>query len=61
MEVWTDRFLLDDPKELTQMLKVVMEAAGERFGVWPLLLIVVAALALVTMIFVLRYRRKGEK
>jgi hypothetical protein len=43
------------------MLKVVMEAAGERFGVWPLLLIVVAALALVTMIFVLRYRRKGEK
>ena len=41
------------------MLKVVMEAAGEP--VWPLLLIVVAALALGGTIFLLRYRRKGDK
>ena len=42
------------------MLKVVMEAAGEP--VWPLLLVVVAAaIALVTVVFVLRFRRKGDK
>jgi hypothetical protein len=43
------------------MLKVVMEAAGESFGLWPLLLVVVAALALVATIFVLRFRRKGDR
>ena len=43
------------------MLKVVMEASSEPFGVLPLLFVVVAALALITAIFVLRYNRKGDK
>jgi hypothetical protein len=43
------------------MLKVVMEAAGEPLGVLPLVLIPVAALALVATIFLLRYKRKGDK
>jgi len=43
------------------MLNVVMEAASEPFGVLPLLLIVVAAIALITAIFLLRYKRKGDK
>ena len=43
------------------MWKVVMEAAAEPSGLLPLLLIVVAALGLVGTIFLLRYKRKGEK
>ena len=43
------------------MLKVVLEAASEPFGVLPLLLVVVAALALITAVFVLRFKRKGDK
>ena len=40
------------------MLKVVLEAA-EPSNLLPLLFIVVAAIALVTAIFLLRYKRKG--
>jgi hypothetical protein len=43
------------------MFKVVLEAAAEPSGLWPLLLIIVAALALVSAIFLLRYKRKGDK
>ena len=43
------------------MWKVVMEAAAESFGVLPLLIILVAAIALVTAVFLLRYKRKGDK
>jgi hypothetical protein len=43
------------------MLKVVLEAAPEPSGLLPLLLIIVAALALVSAIFLLRYKRKGDK
>ena len=43
------------------MLKVVLEAASEPSGLLPLLLIIVAALALVSAIFLIRYKRKGDK
>ncbi len=43
------------------MLKVVMEASAEPSGVLPLVFVVVAALALITAMLVLRYRRKGDK
>jgi hypothetical protein len=41
------------------MLKVVLEAAAEPSGLLPLLIILVAAIALVTAIFLVRYKRKG--
>ena len=40
------------------MLKVVMEAAGEP--VLPLVLILVAAIAFIGTIFLVRYKRKGD-
>ena len=43
------------------MLNVVLEAAAESTGLLPLLFILLAAIALVTAIFLLRYRRKGDK
>jgi hypothetical protein len=44
------------------MLKVVMDVAPEQFGFSPLLIILLlAAVALVTVVFLLRYRRKGDK
>ena len=43
------------------MGKVVLEAGTEPSSLLPLLFIVVAALVLVGAIFVLRYRRKGDK
>ncbi len=43
------------------MLKVVMDVAPEQFGFSPLLMILLlAAVALVTTVFLLRYRRKGN-
>ena len=43
------------------MLKVVRDAAPEQFGFAPLLIVLlVAAVALVTVVFLLRYRRKGD-
>jgi hypothetical protein len=43
------------------MLKV-MDIAPEQFGFSPLLLILLAAaVALVTAVFLLRYRRKGDR
>ena len=41
------------------MLKVVLEAAAEPSGLLPLLIILLAAIALVTAIFLVRYKRKG--
>ena len=43
------------------MLKVIMDVAPEQFSFAPLLIILlVAAVALVTAVFLLRYRRKGD-
>ena len=41
------------------MLKVVLEAAAEPSGLLPLLIILIAAIALVAAIFLVRYKRKG--
>ena len=44
------------------MLTVVMDVAPEQFTVSPLLIVVmVAAIALVSVIFLLRFRRKKDK
>jgi hypothetical protein len=48
------------PEELPDMLNVVL-ATGGSTGLLPLLLVLVAAIALVSMIFVFRYRRRGGK
>ena len=43
------------------MLKVVMDVAPEQFGFAPLLIVLLlAAVALVTAVFLLRFRRKGD-
>ena len=43
------------------MLKMVMDVAAEQFAFAPLLIILLlAAVALVTVVFLLRYRRKGD-
>ena len=44
------------------MLKVVMDVAPEPFSFAPLLLVLlVAAVALVTAIFLVRFRRRGDR
>lgn len=44
------------------MLTVVMEVASDQPGVSPLLLVaLVAPVALVVAVFLIRYRRKGDK
>jgi len=44
------------------MLKVVLEADAEPFSSVPLLIVVlVAVIVLVAMVFLVRYRRKGDK
>ena len=44
------------------MLKVVMDVAPEQFDVSPLLIVLpIAAITLVALVFVFRFRRKKDK
>ena len=54
---------LDDAEGATRLMPtVVMDVAPEQFTVSPLLLVLmVAAIALVAVVFLLRFRRKKDK
>ena len=63
MELWAGTPASTTPKEPpAEMLTVVMDVAPEQFTVSPLLLVLmVAAIALVAVVFLLRFRRKKDK